>query len=1127
MKYSAKVVLILFGLFAISAMPLWARPKDPFSTRPVDRILNAVDDSARVRLPGNVHPLAKARYDEGAVEPEFRMERMVLLLQPSSEQQAALDELVAAQHDPNSVYYHRWLTPEEYGERFGLSVADLATVENWLLQHGFEIEEVADNRRSITFHGSAAQVSEAFSTEIHRYNVNGSVHYANASTPQIPAAMAGVVGGVVSLHNFESAPQLVPAKVSPQYTTGTLHYMAPGDFATIYNAASLYTSGVDGSGESIAVIARSNLKLSDVRTFRTNFGLAANDPAIVLTGSDPGTSNTSDLYEVSLDTEWAGAVARKAAVKVVVSASTNTSDGIFLSAQYAVNKNVAPIITLSYGSCEASLGTTGNAFFNTLWQQAAAQGISVFVSAGDSGAAGCDSDSASKATGGKAINGLCSSPYSTCVGGTMFTDTSSPSSYWGTTNTSYASALSYIPEVAWNESSTGLWATGGGVSTIYSKPSWQNVTGVPSDGMRDVPDVSLSASSHDSYLVYVNGGLGAVGGTSAATPSFAGIMALVLQSTGATQGNANAKLYAMAAEQYAYGSTAPFHDITSGNNSVPGVIGYSAGTGYDPVTGLGSVDAAKLVSAWGGVTATPTLSVSLSSSSMSLNASSLSGSATVTTAVGGGLSSAVTLSVSGAPAGLTAAFSPATIAAPGSGTSTLKLTAASTLAAGTYAVTVTATASGLTKSATVMVTVTRPSLSVSLSSSAIGLNASSLSGSTTVTTTVGGGLSSAVTLSVSGAPTGLTATFSPATIAAPGSGTSTLTVTAASTLSGTYTLTVTATAPGLISTATVTVTVTKPSLAMSLSNSSMSLNASSPSNSTTVTTTVGGGLNRAVTLSVSGAPTGLTAAFSSATIAAPGSGTSTLTVTAASTLAAGTYTLTVTAAASGLSSTAKLTVTVTKPSLSVRLINSLVSLNASTLSSSTTVVATGGGGLNSAVALSLSGAPAGLTVALSPATIAAPGSGTSTLTVTAASTLAAGNYTVTVTAAASGLTSTAKLTVTVAKAALAVSISASQVSVKGTAVGGGVSVKVSGSGGLNSAVALSVSGLPSGLTATLSSATIAAPGTGSSSLTVQAGKTLASGNYTVTVTATASGLVSTATMTVKYTKASATVFQKN
>ena len=581
---------------------------DLAAVRPADRITTAVDERLRVVRRGNVHPLARPEFDRGPAGADTRMDRMVLLLQPSTAQQEALEALLEAQQDRQSPQFHQWLSPEDFGRMFGASDRDVERVVDWLESHGFQVEPVSSSRRQIVFSGTVAQVQSAFHAEVHVYNVRGTLHYANATDPEIPQALAEVVGGVVSLHDFQSKPmhgEFRPADApAPEYTSGATHYLAPADFATIYDSAGLNSQSIDGTGQSIAVVARSDYNVSDVQAFRSQFALPAANPTVVVNGKDPGIVSTDEQGEATLDVEWAGAVARKASIQFVVSASTNTSDGVELSAQYIVNHNVAPVVTLSFGLCEAALGSAGNQFWNSLWQQAASQGMTVFVASGDNGAAGCDSPSASSATSGKAVNGLCSSPYSTCVGGTQFKDTSNPSAYWSANSnaTTLGSALSYIPEAVWNESGTAaggseLWAGGGGASQVYAKPSWQAGPGVPADGHRDVPDVALTSAVHDGYLVAMNGAFYVFGGTSAATPSFAGLMALVNQKTQARQGSANPTFYALATNQ-SKGGAGVFHDVTSGSNSVPGQAGFTAGAGYDAASGLGSVDATLLVNHW-------------------------------------------------------------------------------------------------------------------------------------------------------------------------------------------------------------------------------------------------------------------------------------------------------------------------------------------------------------------------------------------------------------------------------------------------------------------------------------------------------------------------------------------------
>ncbi|MFZ0999225.1 MAG: S53 family peptidase [Candidatus Sulfotelmatobacter sp.] len=685
------------------AQPALDPPNLPLTQAPFvqvrDRITSFIDDDQRVTLRGNVHPLAQAQYDAGAVAPDFPMEHMLLTLLPDSTQQDVLNQLVDAQHNPESPYYHQWLTPEQYGERFGVSDADTAQIVSWLQEHGMQVEEVTAGRRSIIFSGTAAQVQTAFHTAIHTYKIGDEVHHANVNDPEIPAALVQVVGGVVSLHDFHSEPMHgLVRKPSPDFSSGGAYYLAPADFATIYDLNPLYQQSITGSGQSVAIVARSNINIADARQFRTFFGLPANDPQIIVNGTDPGIWSANEETEADLDVEWSGAVARSATIKFVVSKSTNSSDGVDLSAQYIVNHNLAPVMSTSFGLCEASLGSSGNSFLNSLWQQAAAEGITVFVSSGDSGAAGCDSASALTATHGRAVNGLCSTPYSVCVGGTEFNDLANPTLYWSPSNSSgtQASALSYIPEIVWNASGPdyGLWASGGGASAVYAKPSWQAGTGVPADGKRDVPDVALSSAGHDGYLIYQNGELYVVGGTSAASPSFAGVMALVVQNTAARQGNASVAFYSLASKQRAGGASV-FHDTTIGNNSVPGQAGFNATVGYDQATGLGSINGSILVNHWADATTPHSFHAALSANSLSVTGGS-NKSLTLNVTVSGGFNAAVTFSITGLPGGVSDTFTPAKLTAPGSGSSVLKLTATSAARAGTYSATVSAT-SGATK----------------------------------------------------------------------------------------------------------------------------------------------------------------------------------------------------------------------------------------------------------------------------------------------------------------------------------------------------------------------------------------------------------------------------------------------
>lgn len=562
-----------------------------------------VDESQVVTLEGNVNPLARPQFDDGVVNPETRLSRMLLELKPGSAQQAALDELVAAQQDPASPQYHQWLSPADFGARFGASQPDLALVISWLASHGFEVEEISAGRRLVVFSGSAGQVFDSFHTELHRYSINGEMHIANTQDPQIPAALAGVVRGVVSLHDFRRNAQTKmqrTASAQPEFTAGTMHNLYPADFATIYDLNPLYTGAIAGAGSTIAIAGRSDIELSDIAAFRADAGLSVNAPQVIVDGADPGLV-AGDQAESTLDVEWSGAVAPSANIKLVTAGSTATTDGVDLAAAYIVNHALAPVVSVSYGSCEQQMGTAELAFYNDLWEQAASEGISVFVASGDAGAAGCSSGSNSAGTAA-AVNGLCSSPYATCVGGTEFNEGTNAVRYWSASNSAcYGSALGYIPEVVWNESAAngglGMWATGGGTSEVYTQPAWQAETAgaAAANGMRAVPDVALTAAGHDGYFVIENGMQWVASGTSLTTPAFAGMMALVIEKQhGLPQGNANPMLY-----ELANGENHPFHMTQVGNNTVPGVNGFAAsGNPYNLATGLGSVDGALLVNAW-------------------------------------------------------------------------------------------------------------------------------------------------------------------------------------------------------------------------------------------------------------------------------------------------------------------------------------------------------------------------------------------------------------------------------------------------------------------------------------------------------------------------------------------------
>ena len=792
------------GLAALLALTAAVGGSLSCVSRGSGRVTGTVSDEVRTPLAGTAPFAAIAQSDLGALAGDTPLARMILLLQPSAAQSQALAELLAAQVDPSSPRYHRWLSPAEFGARFGVADDDVQAVTAWLESHGLTIDEVPAGRRTVVFSGTAAQLSAAFGTELHRYQLDGQVRIANQRAPQVPSALAPVIHGLVSandaprlaahrdLGTFQldrangtitplgaGAPATQAAQgAAPQFTTtvGTSTYrvVAPYDFATIYNLKPLWSQGIDGTGQTIAIVSRSDLNLADVDKFRANFGLPAAKVTKIYANENPGV--TADVPETALDVEWSGAVATGATIDLVIGGSTMTTDGVDLSALYIVNNNVAPVLSMSYGLCEFGLGPDGNAFYNTLWQQAAAQGQTVFVSSGDAGSTTCN-QGGSYATMGLSVNGLGSTPYNVSVGGTdLYGTYSATSTYWSTTNdpATLASALDYVPEIPWNDSCgnavlLGVLQTtkgytdtttaelcndskvttanfrnivggGGGASNClttsdgtigtciggYPKPAWQTGVGVPADDARFVPDVSLFAGDGlwGSFYPYcvsslTQGGLcdlsvstniQGAGGTSFASPAFAGIMALVNQKTAAIQGNANPVFYQLAARQSALdcsvesapaSSECVYHDVDLGGNATPcfhyggakdctvsaatniwGVVeGHAATRGYDPAIGLGSVNIANLVDQWSTVTsamAATTTTLTLDSTSATYGSGPV---ATVVVSSTAGTPTGSFTVVAGGVSGRADSDLPGTLAA-GEGTLPLAL-----LPAGTYPVT--------------------------------------------------------------------------------------------------------------------------------------------------------------------------------------------------------------------------------------------------------------------------------------------------------------------------------------------------------------------------------------------------------------------------------------------------------
>ncbi|HUD21552.1 MAG TPA: protease pro-enzyme activation domain-containing protein [Acidobacteriaceae bacterium] len=672
-----------------------------------DRITAAISNSSRAVIPGSVSPKLNSSTDLGPASPDTRLLGLSLRFTPSVAQQAALDQLLADQQNPSSPRFHQWLNPLQFAAQFGLSSNDIAKITAWLASQGFTVTGVANGGSFITFDGTVAQAQTAFATSIHNLSVNGESHFANVTNPSLPSAFAAVVGAVTGLHDFRARPHLHTSIVKPNFTSSLSgdHFLAPGDLYTIYDVNPLlvsFTGAGIGTGSKcnttpsgltcgdIAVMGAVDISTSDIANFRlasglssTNLPTTVHEPATGDPGAanncipQPGTNcaapNLLDLDESSIDLEWSGAMAPGASILFV-----NGKDIFLNSMTEAIDLNLAPILTISYGECEAGWGTAYLNSFNSLFKQASAQGQTILVAAGDVGATDCESETETAATEGPAVDFPGSSPYVTSMGGTMYNEGNATgvTPYWNSnsssTSSNSGSAVSYIPEAAWSDLGYGYFGGGGGgVSSFFAKPAWQVETGaagmttlVLPDSARDVPDLALDASDvHDPYLFCASGScvtgyrqsnsdLSVAGGTSFDSQIFGGMLALIEQKVGSRLGNINPTLYALGNKTAYYNptSTSVFHDVTVGSNAMPcatgsvecpfsGSIGYSATTGFDLATGWGSVDLNNLANDWTLVTppVPPALGANLSATTLTASTSS----------VGAGSAVTLTASVSG------------------------------------------------------------------------------------------------------------------------------------------------------------------------------------------------------------------------------------------------------------------------------------------------------------------------------------------------------------------------------------------------------------------------------------------------------------------------------------------------
>jgi subtilase family serine protease len=849
MRVVRSVLSFSAALLALSTLSFAVQP---------DRIAGPIDSGQMVSLTRNVNSLAQAQYDRGSVEPSFRLNYVTLLTVPSASQQRALARLVAEQQNPKSANYHKWLTPEQYADRFGLSQNDVQRITAWLESQGLSVTRVARGRNWIVFSGTAAQVQRALHTEIHRYNVNGEMHFANAMTPSVPAPLSGIAAGFRGLHDFRPKPMGIQRNTGarPFYNSSLFgDLVAPGDVTTIYGIGALYTQGIDGTGQKLAVAGQTDIYLADIADFRTGFGLSpitgcttnsnnviticdtSNFQYVQVGTTDPGVS-LGDLGEADLDIEWSGAVARNAKI-IYVNAARNAG-GAFDAYYDAIDNTRAPVISLSYGTCE--LGDFGFISADEAeLTKGNSEGITIVNSSGDTGAAECDFG-ANLSTAGLAVAYPASSPEVTGVGGTLLPYPASYNgTFFGTTNgTDGGTALFYVPETAWNDdteiahfcqvnpgsgfctgngivdaqtaqTAIGISSTGGGPSNCsttdvngvctggFPQPSWQTVTISGQAAVRFSPDVSLMASPNFPGYIFCtqlaevgHSGTGSacspggaagitnalalkdssgnptppiVGGTSVSAPVFAGIVVLLNQYLGASTGlgNINPTLYTLAKTP----SNNVFHQITSGNNlvycqpgtpsnqpaalrcpaAVPpatlGVFGYDvsnadATTGYNLVTGLGSVNVNNLALAWAATLPRFTLSANPNATNV-VAGHSVNSSITLTAV--NGFNSAVTYTCSGT--GISCTFNPPSPTTVTPVTATIQTTP--NMATGPVTVTVKGVAGAISKTTTVNLTVSTTDQSFTLAAAGGIALTQGNPGNTTITMTPANGFSAALT----------------------------------------------------------------------------------------------------------------------------------------------------------------------------------------------------------------------------------------------------------------------------------------------------------------------------------------------------------------------------------------------
>jgi subtilase family serine protease len=1022
----ATILLVVTSFIALLSFALPSHAQSPAAQNARPLITQNIDESKLTVLAGNMRPEARAANDRGSVAHNLMLEHLLLQLKRPAEQETALKALIDDLHNPGSANYHHWLTAAEFGERFGLAQQDIDTITSWLTSRGFQVNFVYPSRVMIDFSGTAGQVMAAFHTEIHHLEVNGKSHIGNVSEPHIPSALAPAIAGVVSLHDFRPHPMMKPRH---QYTfpsgLGSDYYgVVPGDLAIIYNFNPAFTAGITGQGQTIVLIEDTDLySAADWSTFRSTFGLSGYSGSLSQTHPAPpsGPNNcgapgvNADDGEAILDAEYASAAAPSAAIQMAACADTQTTFGGLIAMQNLVSSSTPPaIISVSYGECETVNGAAANAAFNSTYQQAVAEGTSVYVASGDSGAAACDQNQTA-ASFGITVSALASTPYNVAVGGTDFSDTYSGTNatYWNTGNTAnYASARSYTPETPWNDSCTGSLLTtyegytasgpgsfcntaggllaaitgtattaagGGGPSGCatgtpsingvvsgscagYPKPSWQVVPGNPNDSVRDIPDVSLFAAnglwSHFYVFCYsdtANGGAACTGSPSGWTAA------------GGTS----------FASPILAGVQALINQKTGARQGNPNPMLYSLAA--NQFNGSGS---ASCNSSLGNGTAGSCVFYDVTLGDMAVECTTTNN--CFDSADGYGV-----LSTSNS------------VLQPAYGT-----TPGWDFATGIGTINVANLVNAWPGSAP------QPDFSISASPTSVTIVQGGAAGSTTITVNPVNAFNGSVNLSTSALPSGVTASFSPN----PATGSSKLTLTASGTAAtGTVILTITGTSGSLTHTASVSLTVNAappaPDFSLSASPNSLTIVQGGVGGNTTITVTPANGFNGSVGLAVTSAlPSGVSAGFNPN----PTTGNSTLTLAASSTATVGTVTVTVTGTSGSLTHTTTVSLTVNAsapaPDFSLSAAPSTLSVGRGK-SVTSTITVNKLNGFSGTVSLSATGLPKGVTATFNPAST----SGNSTLTLKASNTANLGTATLTIKGVTGSLNHTTTISLTTTK----------------------------------------------------------------------------------------------------------------